>query len=396
MATRLAGAEERLKRRKDSIPTLGMTFDVKPKITVRDEAEPNWRIIVAGITRPAVPLVLNIVGDQPMALGSCAFVKDRSGRILAVSNHHVVEGSDRLELVMPGEGGATLDATVLGLDLDNDLAIIGPPAGESWPDDLPTLDMAADFDDQEDVGSDLVAIGNPFGITNLCSYGNLCGIKSDVVNPGGHEVKDLLVVDQLINPGNSGGPTTNRDGNIVGFNTFIATQGMGLGFAVPGKLARALLKDLPDGLASAEIIPGLRILNTMQGVVVRRVEPGNRKVSPAYRENLIPLTRPVPPKQIDDTLKGRFWDLSSLQSTSNEQRVAAHRKTFGERTHLGDVHFLEQIDGQDVFSVSQAVTLLRKSAGGEKRNFIFREGARGSVGRPMDLPVANGLSELPV
>ncbi len=394
MATKLASADKRLRRRKDSVPTLGMEFDLKPKITVASEVDPNWRIIVAGVTRPAVPLVLNIVGDQPMALGSCAFVKDQNGRVVAVSNHHVVEGSDRLELVMPGEDGEVLDAVVIGLDLDNDLSVIGPPAGESWPDDLPTLDMAVDFDDQKDVGSDLVAIGNPFGITNLCSYGNVCGIKSDVVNPGGHEVPDLLVVDQLINPGNSGGPTTNREGNIVGFNTFIATSGMGLGFAVPGKLARALLSDLPDGLASAEIIPGLRILNTMQGVVVRAVAAGRK--SPGYRENLIPLTRPVPHKAIDDRLKGRFWNLVDLQTTSNAEYVAAHQKTFGARTNIEEVHFLEQIDGEDVFSAEQAVTLLRKYSPEQKANFLFREGARGNIGRPMDLPVAAGLSELPV
>lgn len=166
------------------------------------------------------------------SLGS-GFITDPQGII--ITNHHVVDQADEILVRLKQE---EFKAKVLGSDPATDLAVL-----KIEPDrDLPTLSFGDSS--QLRVGDWVIAIGNPFGLSQTVTAGIVSAIDR-VIGQGPYD--DFIQTDASINPGNSGGPLLNLQGEVIGINTAIFSQtggNIGIGFAIPSNLARDITEKL--------------------------------------------------------------------------------------------------------------------------------------------------------
>jgi serine protease DegQ len=167
------------------------------------------------------------------SLGSGVIVA-ADGYIL--TNNHVVEGADDIEVVLAD--GRQLTARVRGVDPESDLAVLKVD-GDSLP--AITLGNA----DLLQVGDVVLAIGNPFGFGNTVTFGIVSALGRNHL--GINRFEDFIQTDAAINPGNSGGALVDTAGNLIGINSTIFSQSggsMGIGFAIPVSLARTVLAQI--------------------------------------------------------------------------------------------------------------------------------------------------------
>jgi S1-C subfamily serine protease len=167
-------------------------------------------------------------------------VLDKEGRIL--TNYHVVEG-DRAELEVTLSNKKKYSASILGVDPDNDLAVIkiDAPAAELTPVPLGESDKLF-------VGQKVLAIGNPFGFDRTLTTGIISGVERPLRSEiTGRLIEGAIQTDAAINQGNSGGPLLNSLGQMIGINTMIISPSggsVGIGFAVPVKTAKRVISDI--------------------------------------------------------------------------------------------------------------------------------------------------------
>ena len=173
--------------------------------------------------------------QKSSALGS-GFIISADGYI--VTNNHVVEGADKITVKLNGDKSDGLAAKVVGTDAETDLALLKVESKTA----LPVLKFG-DSDAME-VGDWVVAIGNPFGLSNTVTAGILSAKGRDI-HAGPFD--NFLQTDASINPGNSGGPLINMAGEVIGINTAISANGQGIGFAIPSSLASKVINDLREG-----------------------------------------------------------------------------------------------------------------------------------------------------
>ena len=160
-----------------------------------------------------------------------------------VTNAHVVEGSQKLEVVLAD--GTTLPASMVGSDSFSDLAVIKIEAGEA------PVALLGDSDALLP-GDTVIAIGSPLGdLTNTVTVGVVSAIDRSLETSAGFQMQGLLQTDAAINSGNSGGPLVSLRGEVVGINTLVvrgsALSGAtaeGLGFAIPSNTVRAVADQL--------------------------------------------------------------------------------------------------------------------------------------------------------
>jgi len=169
------------------------------------------------------------------SLGS-GFVIDGAGYI--VTNRHVVLGADDIEIQFAD--GQEYQATLVGADAKTDLALlkIAPK------DDLPTVPLG-DSDGLQ-IGDWVIAVGNPFGLEHTVTAG-IVSARDRVIGAGPYD--DFIQTDASINPGNSGGPLFDQRGRVVGIATAIFSRtggNIGIGFAIPINLARAVVDQLRE------------------------------------------------------------------------------------------------------------------------------------------------------
>jgi serine protease Do len=165
------------------------------------------------------------------------FIVSDDGYVL--TNNHVIEDADEITVVMSG-GQKYEDVKLIGSDDKSDVALLKIED----VDDLPFLELG-DSDNLE-MGEWVIAIGNPFGLTETLTVGVVSGLGRKV--PGSEGVyQDFIQTDAAINPGNSGGPLLNLEGQVVGINSAIYTHTggyMGIGLAVPVNMAKAIKEQL--------------------------------------------------------------------------------------------------------------------------------------------------------
>lgn len=168
------------------------------------------------------------------SLGS-GFIISSDGYI--VTNNHVVEGADKVFVNLEGDSDRahSLEATVVGTDAETDIALLKVDAKR----DLPVLNFGNS--DTAEVGEWVVAIGNPFGLSNSVTAGILSAKGRDI-HAGPFD--NFLQTDASINPGNSGGPLLNILGELIGINTAIDARGEGIGFAIPIHKARRVVEEI--------------------------------------------------------------------------------------------------------------------------------------------------------
>jgi serine protease Do len=175
-------------------------------------------------------------------LGS-GFITDPNGTI--VTNAHVVAGATRVSVAM--RDGKTFPAKVLGVDEQNDLAVLKIDAKN-----LPVTPLGNS--DDIIIGEWAIAIGNPYGFLlgntePSVTAGVISATGRNLIGQaeGGGAYGDRIQTDASINPGNSGGPLVNADGMVIGVNTSIYSPSggsIGLGFAIPINRAKRVTEDL--------------------------------------------------------------------------------------------------------------------------------------------------------
>jgi serine protease Do len=162
------------------------------------------------------------------------FIIRKDGLIL--TNNHVVENAQEITVTLTDK--QQYKAKVLGRDPKTDLAVIKIEPKAS----LPTATLGNS--EALRVGDWVMAIGNPFGLSNTVTTG-IVSAKGRMIGAGPYD--DFIQTDASINPGNSGGPLFNMDGEVVGINTAIFSQSggnIGIGFAVPVNLVKNLVPEL--------------------------------------------------------------------------------------------------------------------------------------------------------
>ena len=217
-------------------------------------------------------------------LGSGVVVRP-DGHIL--TNHHVIAGADRIRVEFAD--GRAFPATLVGADEASDLAVLKIEAVN-----LPTL--AFGDSDRMKVGDVVLAFGNPLGVGQTVTMG-IVSAKGRATGVGDGAYEDFLQTDAPINQGNSGGALVNLQGELVGINAQIVSPSggnIGLGFAIPSAMARAVTDQLArDGVVhrsklgvtiqpvTQDLAESLSIPDA-RGALVSGVEPG----SPADRAGL--------------------------------------------------------------------------------------------------------------
>ena len=155
---------------------------------------------------------------------------------LIVTNNHVVNKADEIRVFLPDK--REFKGKLIGTDAKTDIAIVKIEATG-----LPTIPWADS--DQLEVGEFVLAVGSPFGLTQTVTMGIVSAVGR--ASMGIAEYEDFIQTDAAINPGNSGGALVNVRGELVGINTAIFSQSggnMGIGFAVPSNLSRAIMDQL--------------------------------------------------------------------------------------------------------------------------------------------------------
>ena len=168
------------------------------------------------------------------------FLIDQSGVLL--TNSHVVNGADKVTVTL--KDGRKFEGKVRGVDEVTDLAVVKIEGK-----DLPVAPLGNSGAVQ--VGDWAIAVGNPLGLDNTVTLGIVSTLKRSSVSIGIPDKRlDFIQTDAAINPGNSGGPLLNDNGEVIGINTAIRADAMGIGFAIPIDKA----KELKDQLARGEKI----------------------------------------------------------------------------------------------------------------------------------------------
>ena len=173
-------------------------------------------------------------GDQPqVGLGSGVIVS-ADGYIL--TNNHVVEGADEIEVTLNDSRHA--HGKVIGTDPDTDLAVL-----KIELDKLPVITLGNS--DGLEVGDQVLAIGNPFGVGQTVTSGIVSALGRNQL--GINNFENFIQTDAAINPGNSGGALIDVNGNLEGINTAIYSRSggsMGIGFAIPVSMAKIVLEGI--------------------------------------------------------------------------------------------------------------------------------------------------------
>ena len=212
------------------------------------------------------------------------FLINADGQIL--TNRHVVRGSNKLTVTLADH--KQYPARVLGMDSQNDLALIQISAGRK----LPFLRLGSAENLQ--VGQKVLAIGNPFGLQGTLTTGVVSSLGRSLRSENG-TLENMIQTDAAINPGNSGGPQLDSKGDVIGINTAIYGaqtadgQGgsIGIGFAMPITRAKAMLEDFRTrGFVSRPFL-GIEALpvrgdlaeelgyNAAGGLLIQRVQRGS-------------------------------------------------------------------------------------------------------------------------
>ena len=216
------------------------------------------------------------VQERPFrGLGSGVIIDADKGYV--VTNNHVVDNAD--EITVKLTDGREFKAKKLGSDEQSDIALL-----KIEPDDLKALPLA-DSDGLR-VGDFVVAIGNPFGLSQTVTSGIVSALGRSGLNIGGYE--DFIQTDAAINRGNSGGALVNLHGELVGINTAIFGPNggnVGIGFAIPANMMKSLVDQIAEygevrrgllGILGSDIDAGLAEAMNAEvniGAFVSEVQP---------------------------------------------------------------------------------------------------------------------------
>ncbi|HYG66890.1 MAG TPA: trypsin-like peptidase domain-containing protein [Anaeromyxobacteraceae bacterium] len=236
------------------------------------------------LAESAMPAVVGVVTTQssPPAVGDDAlrdlferlhesprkgigsgFVIHRDGWI--ITNAHVVEGAERVEVDLGG-GETALQAKVVGTDAESDIALLKVAPKR------PLTPVPLGDSDRLSIAEWVLVIGSPFGLDHSVTVGIVSHVgRSDISPVGRPGYYDFIQTDASINPGNSGGPVLNLRGEVIGIATAVNATGQGIGFAIPINMAKGIL---------AQLKQHGRVVRSWLGVAVREPETRQPGASP--------------------------------------------------------------------------------------------------------------------
>jgi len=250
----------------ESVATLpaqtGQTILVPEYAALEGSLEALYELVSPGV----VSLQFNTAEGGGQGTG---FVVDKEGHI--VTNYHVTSDVKELEVHFPS--GLKVYGTVIGTDLDSDLAVIKVDVD-------PALLIPLTLGDSNaiKVGQTVVAIGNPYGLSGTMTVGIVSArgrvLDSMRQTESGtyYSSGDTIQTDALINPGNSGGPLLNLNGEVIGVNRAIQTAGVsitggavntGIGFAISSNTVRRVVPSLIENGSYAYPYLGLSSYSNM-------------------------------------------------------------------------------------------------------------------------------------
>ncbi|MBW2542475.1 MAG: trypsin-like peptidase domain-containing protein [Deltaproteobacteria bacterium] len=217
------------------------------------------------------------------SLGSGVLI-DAEHHIL--TNEHVVRRASRIRVSFAD--GTEFDAKLVGADPNNDVAVLKIDTDQQ----LPWLKPGRSNDLM--VGESVIAIGNPFGLSNTVTTGVISALNRSIRTED-FVYHGFLQTDASINPGNSGGPLVNAEGELIAINTAVYGGAQGIGFAIPIDTAKRVVDELIEhgelapvwlGLDFQDLDPNLAaaldLPENLIGALVNRV----RKDSPAQRAGM--------------------------------------------------------------------------------------------------------------
>jgi serine protease Do len=222
------------------------------------------------------------------SLGSGVIVKDDG---VVVTNNHVIRESDAITVVLADR--REFEATVVGADERTDLAVLKIDTGGQ---PLPVLQLGDS--DALEVGDVVLALGNPFGVGQTVTMGIVSALARTSV--GISDYRSFIQTDAAINPGNSGGALVDLKGRVVGINSAIFSSGegggsIGIGFAIPASMVKAVLSGITNGgkpsrpwlgaggqAVTAEMFQSLHLVRPT-GVLINNIQPGG----PADKAGLV-------------------------------------------------------------------------------------------------------------
>lgn len=278
-----------------------------PSIPIADLVDQQDQLVMLyQEVNPGV-VTIRVLSEEGTSLGS-GFVIDKEGHI--VTNFHVVRDATELEIDFPS--GFKTRGTILGTDLDSDIAVVKVDAPDE---ELVPLKLGDS--DSVKVGQIVIAIGNPHGYKSTMTTGIISSLGRTMQSlheaPGGGSFTagDIIQTDAAINPGNSGGPLLNLNGEVIGVNVAIETTNFdligqpvnsGIGFAVSVNIVKRVIPYLiAEGSYDYPYI-GIRSISELflfqqetlglsrsTGVYILAVTPG----SPAEEAGLIGGSQPT-------------------------------------------------------------------------------------------------------
>src|SRR5690625_4522025 len=185
--------------------------------------------------------------DSEAGTGSGVIYKLDDDYAYVVTNHHVIEGADTIEIVLYDE--TTIEAELLGSDLFTDLAVLRMDQSDVEK----TIDIGSS--ENVNVGEPVIAVGNPLGhmFSGTVTQGIISGTQRTIpldFNQDGHAdwQAEVIQTDAAINPGNSGGALINIEGQLIGINSMKINQATveGIGFAIPVDTALPVIEELEE------------------------------------------------------------------------------------------------------------------------------------------------------
>ena len=245
------------------------------------------------------------------AIGAGVIV-DSDGYI--ITNAHVVQGAQRIRVILPSppadspldiqpiHAGQILDAKLLGTHKQSDLALLKVEETH-----LPTVPLRDDARVRQ--GELVFAIGSPEGLRNSVTMGVVSSVARQ---PDPDDPRVYIQTDAALNPGNSGGPLVDIDGNLVGINTMMLSEGggsEGLGFAIPAAIVNFDYQNLRKYGRVERVAIGARMQNITPtlaaglglarswGAIVSDMEPGGAAEAAGLQIDDIVLAidnRPIP------------------------------------------------------------------------------------------------------
>ena len=305
-ATGLTTVDTAISAVPDNVPVLATPVEAEdPPVETEDPPDPNAipqdvldeQALLVNLYARVNPSVVNITifGERedrviPLGQGS-GFVYDANGNI--VTNAHVVDEAEQVEVTF--SDGTILPAQVVGQDLNSDLAVVKV---DQLPEGVEVLNLGVM--DELAVGQTVFAIGNPFGLEGTLTEGIISALGRTIPALTPFSIPQSIQTDAAINPGNSGGPLLNLEGEVIGVNAQIETDGTtrsnsGVGFAIPVSIVERVVPALIQdgryewswlGVQGGDLTPVLAKamdLTGRRGAYIAGIAPGG----PAEKAGLV-------------------------------------------------------------------------------------------------------------